>query len=189
MKKRILIHPEDEKLLRTPCQPVARVDKKIRGLVQDLKDTLATEAGVGLAAPQIGILKRVAIIRLGQKHEGDPDKDLSAPIALINPQVVWAADNELRDYDACLSIPRLYGYTYRAERVKIAATGEDGKPFELDLEGLDARVVLHEIDHLDGVLFLDHIRSDDDLFLVTRDRRGKVVHVPIKEMTKIPQQG
>ncbi|HEX2620925.1 MAG TPA: peptide deformylase [Phototrophicaceae bacterium] len=184
MKKRILLYPEEEKLLRTPTQPVTRVDKKIRALVQDLKDTLATEAGVGLAAPQIGILKRVAIIRLGQKHDGDPDKDLSAPIALINPQVVEASEAEERDYDACLSIPGLYGYTYRAEKIKIAALNEDGKPFELEVSGLDARCALHEIDHLDGILFLDRIRTQDDLYIVKRDKRGKIVHVPITEVLK-----
>lgn len=184
MKKRILMHPEDEKLLRTPAQPVARVDKKIRALVQDLKDTLEPEAGVGLAAPQIGILKRVAVIKLGQKHDGDPDKDLSAPIALINPEVVWASETEERDYDACLSIPGLYGYTYRAEKIKISALNEEGKPFELELSGLDARCALHELDHLDGILFLDRIRDQEDLYIVKRDKRGKIVHVPITTVMK-----
>ncbi|MBC8098873.1 MAG: peptide deformylase [Armatimonadetes bacterium] len=184
MKRRILLHPEDEKTLRTPSQAVARVDKKTLALVRDLKDTLATEAGVGLAAPQIGIHKRVAIIRLGQQHDGDPEKDLSPPIALINPQVTWSSDDETRDYDACLSIPRLYGYTYRANDIKVAALNEDGKPFELSLSGLDARVVLHEIDHLDGILFLDRIRVREDLYVATRNRRGKIVYVPITKVLK-----
>jgi peptide deformylase len=187
MKKRILLHPEDEKMLRTPTQPVARVDKKIRGVVNDLIDTLATEAGVGLAAPQIGILKRIAIIRLGQKHDGDPDKDLGAPIPLINPQVVWASEEEERDYDACLSIPGLYGYTYRNQKIRIAALNVEGKEFELELEGLDARCALHEIDHLDGILFLDRIRSQDDLYVVKRDKRGKIVHVPISKLLKVTE--
>lgn len=184
MKKRILLHPENEKLLRTPTEPVARVDKKTRGVVQDLIDTLATEAGVGLAAPQIGILKRITIIRLGQKHDGDPDKDLSAPIALINPQVVWESEEEEKDYDACLSIPGLYGYTYRAQKIKIVALNIEGKEFELNLEGLDARCALHELDHLDGILFLDRIRTQDDLYIVKRDRNGKIVHVPISKVLK-----
>jgi peptide deformylase len=184
MKKRILLHPEDEKLLRTPTQPIARVDKKVRGVVQDLIDTLSTEAGVGLAAPQIGILKRIAVIRLGQKHDGDPDKDLSAPIPLINPHLVWASEEEEKDYDACLSIPGLYGYTYRNQKIKIVAQDIDGKEFTLDLEGLDARCALHELDHLDGILFLDRIRSQDDLYVVKRDRKGKIVHVPITKILK-----
>lgn len=182
MKKRILMHPEEEKALRTPSQAVTRVDKKIKALIQDLKDTLAQEAGVGLAAPQIGVHKRVVVIKLGQKHDID-DQELGPSIALINPEVV-VSEGEKRDYDACLSIPGLYGYTYRPEKITIKAWNENGQEIRMDLEDLDARVVLHEIDHLEGILFLDRLRSQDDLYVVTRDKKGRIVHTPIKEVLK-----
>jgi peptide deformylase len=182
MKRRILMHPEEEKILRTPAQPITRIDKKVKALVRDLKDTLLDEAGVGLAAPQIGVLKRVFVIRLGQTHDGDPDEELSQPIALINPELVFQSEDEERDYDACLSIPGLYGYTWRNMKIKLKALDENGDPMELELEGLDARAALHELDHLDGVLFLDRIRTQDDLFVIRRDKEGNRVLVPIKNV-------
>ncbi|MCU0498470.1 MAG: peptide deformylase [Anaerolineae bacterium] len=182
MKKRILMHPEEEKALRTPSQAVTRVDKKIKALIQDLKDTLAQEAGVGLAAPQIGVHKRVVVIKLGQKHDAD-DQELGPTFALINPEIV-SAEGEQRDYDACLSIPGLYGYTYRPQKITVKAWDEHGQAIQLDLEDLDARVVLHEVDHLDGILFLDRLRSQEDLYVVTRDKKGRLVHTPIKEILK-----
>ncbi len=184
MKRRILMHPEDEKILRTPSTPVTRVDKKTKALIRDMKDTLLDEAGVGLAAPQIGVLKRVFVIRLGQTHDGDSDRELSQPIAVINPELVFESDMEERDYDACLSIPRLYGYTWRADKIKIRALDENGQPMEMELEGLDARAALHEMDHLDGVLFLDRIRDQDDLFIIQRGKDGQSVLIPIKHVIK-----
>jgi peptide deformylase len=182
MKRRILIHPENEKILRTPAAPITRIDKKVKALVRDLKDTLLDEAGVGLAAPQIGVSKRVFVIRLGQTHDGDPDEELSPPIAVINPELVFESETEERDYDACLSIPGLYGYTWRNEKIKLKALDENGDPIELELEGLDARAALHELDHLDGILFLDRIRDQDDLFVIRRDKEGNRVLVPIKNV-------
>lgn len=183
MRKRVLIYPEHEKTLRQVCEPVARVDKKILGLIEDLTDTLLSQPGVGLAAPQIGVLKQVALVRLGQTHD-NPDAKLSDPIPLINPRIVSASAEENKDYDACLSIPHLYGYTYRAQQVTVATLTVKGEEQLMELSGLDARVALHEMDHLKGVLFMDHIRSQDDLYIIKHDKNGNPIWIKMSEMAK-----
>lgn len=183
MRKRVLLYPEHEKTLRQMCEPVARVDKKILSLIEDLTDTLLSQPGVGLAAPQIGVLKQVALIRLGQTHD-DPDAKLSDPIALINPRVVSSSEEEVKDYDSCLSIPHLYGYTYRPQKVTISTLTVKGGEQILELSDLDARVALHEMDHLKGVLFMDHIRSQDDLYIIKHDKNGNPVWTKMSDMAK-----
>jgi peptide deformylase len=179
--RKILKYPRDEKQLRMVSQPVGRVDSTVRKLIKDLKDTLAQQPGVGLSAPQIGILKRVAIIKLGQTH-GGPDDELSKPIPLIDPQIIFMSAKEVKDYDGCLSVPNLYGYTYRSEKIILSTFGMDGNRYQMQLSGLDARVALHEIDHFDGILFMERIRSSEDLFVITRDKSGNGVLVPIDAM-------
>lgn len=183
MRKRVLLYPEHEKTLRQMCEPVARVDKKILSLIEDLTDTLLSQPGVGLAAPQIGVLKQVALIRLGQTHD-NPDAKLSDPIPLINPRVVSASEEEVKDYDSCLSIPHLYGYTYRAQKVTISTLTVKGGEQILELSDLDARVALHEMDHLKGVLFMDHIRSQHDLYIIKHDKNGNPVWIKMSDMAK-----
>lgn len=182
MKKPILLHPEKEELLRKVSQPVTKVDSKVRRLIRDLKDTLAEQPGVGLSAPQIGIHKRVAIIKLGQTHGGSED-EMSEPIALINPQII-STEGEVKDYDACLSIPGLYGFTYRPQKVKISTLNEEGNQIVLELSDLDARVALHEIDHFDGILFLDKIRSPEDLYIIQKGKNGKTIWIRMSDMSK-----
>lgn len=179
--RKILIYPQHEKELRTISTPVNGVNKEVRRLVRDLIETLSKRPGVGLAAAQIGVHKRVAIIKLGQTHDGDDD-ELSDPIPIINPEII-SVSGEVKDYDGCLSVPNLYGYTYRAESIKISTLTLDDKRIEMTLSGLDARVVLHEIDHMDGILFTDRIRSRDDLYFIMRDKRGSVL-VPVDEVAK-----
>jgi len=163
----IVLYLENEAALRKKSQPVGRVTQQVKGLVQDLKDTLNDHAnGVGLAAPQINVHSRVvadvdraSVVRLGggQDDEGNV-RELDPPIALIDPQIVEAGD-EKRDFDGCLSFPGLYGETVRPHYLRVAGLDEAGHPFDRLFEGFDAVVVHHEIDHLEGVLFIDRVEN------------------------------
>ena len=160
----ILIYPQDKAELRRKSGPVTGLNRRVRQLILDLKDTLqASSDGVGLAAPQINSQQRVVIVRLGTAS--DVGDEPEPPIALINPKIVEASD-ERKDFDGCLSFPGLYGETSRPHRLRVTGLGEDGKSFDQVYEGFDALVVHHEIDHLDGVLFIDRIEIWADLYTV-----------------------
>jgi peptide deformylase len=176
----IVLYLENEAALRKRSQPVGRVTGRVKRLVRDLKDTLNDhENGIGLAAPQIDVHSRVVVVRLGggQDDEGNV-REPDPPIALIDPQVVEAGD-EQRDFDGCLSLPGLYGETVRPHHLRVTGLDEVGHPFDQLFEGFDAVVVHHEIDHLDGVLFIDRITSIEDLYRVREDENGELVRVPV----------
>ncbi len=137
----------DEPVLRKKARPVKKMNKSVLSLLDDMWETMRAAEGVGLAATQVGALQRVVVV--------DVDED---PIELINPVIVARAGNE-EGIEACLSVPGLMGEVERAERVTVKAWDRDGKPFWLDAEGLLARVVQHELDHLDGVVFVDRASS------------------------------
>lgn len=173
----ILLYTEDQDTLRRRSQPVRKLNPRAQKTVRDLEDTLnAHSEGIGLAAPQIGVLSRVVVVRLGGLANGDFVP--GPPEALINPLVIDARD-EQRDFDGCLSFPGLYGETVRPHYLRVTGMDKAGHPFDRVFEGFDAVVVHHEIDHLDGVLFIDRIHSVEDLYQVCRDDQGKLVRVPL----------
>ncbi len=162
------------------------VTRRVRGVVRDLKDTLnAHDEGIGLAAPQIGVNTRVVVVRLGGGQEGG---EPGPPRPLINPEIVKAGD-ERKDFDGCLSLPGLYGETVRPHYLRVTGLDEAGCPFDEVFEGFDAVVVHHEIDHLNGVLFIDRIEHPEDLYHVRENENGELVHVPLSaETTPSPQE-
>lgn len=175
--RKIVLYAEDPAPLRRQSEPVRKLNKRVRELVQDLKDTLANcPDGAGLAAPQINEHARVVVVRLGLHDEDDPIT--ITPTALINPEVLEAHD-ERRDFDGCLSFPGLYGTTRRPHYLKVKALDEGGQPFERVFEEFDAILVHHEIDHLDGVLFIDRIEHITDLFTVGIGPDGEPERVPV----------
>jgi peptide deformylase len=158
-------------LLRKKSQPLKRVGRQARALVQDLLDTLDTQEGVGLAAPQIGVLARVCLVMVGTENCDGPGEDAQPEIiALINPEVLEEGEPE-RGYDGCLSIPGLQGYTRRPAFMRVRALDLEGNPVEYRFEGFDARVAAHEIDHLDGILYFDRLETLEDLFYLVPDER------------------
>jgi peptide deformylase len=174
--KEIVVYPEGADVLRQTCEPVGSVTRQVMKLMRDLKETLnAHQEGIGLAAPQIGAHSRVVVVRLGGREEG---RQPSPPRPLINPEIVEARD-ERRDFDGCLSLPGLYGETVRPHYLRVAGLDEAGCPFEEVFEGFDAVVVHHEIDHLDGVLFIDRIDRPEDLYHVRKNEHGELVRVPL----------
>ena len=175
--KPIVLYSVDPDALRRPSRRVKRVDRRIEALIEDLKDTLlASDDGIGLAAPQINVHSRVVIVRLGgRRAEG---QEPGPPIALVNARIVEARDLQ-RDFDGCLSFPGLYGETVRPHWIKVRGLDEQGAPLERVFTGFDAVVVHHELDHLDGVLFIDHVVNPGDLYRVYRDEEGLLHRLPL----------
>ena len=140
-----------DKRLRLVSEPVARVDEDVRKLVADMFETMYEAPGVGLAAIQVGVPKRVVTI---DATRGEEEKQ---PIALINPEIVWSSEEKIAHEEGCLSIPEYLDEVERPERVKVRFLDLEGRRHELEADGLLARVVQHEIDHINGVLFIDHL--------------------------------
>ena len=166
--QKILLYPKDEAALRRKSLPVKRLDDEVKALIGDLKDTLATQAGAGLAAPQIGVLKRVVLVRFGQDQG-----EIGPPIALINPMIT-AAGPLGKGFDGCLSMPGLATWdTLRPTWLAFTARDENWKQIKMRVEGIDAIVVHHEVDHLNGVLFLDRMEKGGKLHVAQKDENGE----------------
>ncbi|MDO9525904.1 MAG: peptide deformylase [Gemmobacter sp.] len=150
MLRPILIHPDPR--LKKPCAPVTEITGEIGQLAEDMLATMYDAPGVGLAAPQVGILKRVLVMDCVK----DPEAS-ARPMVLINPQVTWASDESSSYEEGCLSIPDHYAEVTRPAQVRVRWTGLDGRETEEQFEGLWATCVQHEIDHLEGKLFIDYL--------------------------------
>jgi peptide deformylase len=144
----ILLYPDP--ILRRSCAAVTEFGPELAALVDDLAETMYAAPGVGLAAPQIGIAARVAVVNVTPGVAGSPLH------VLVNPRLVEAEGSET-DSEGCLSIPGLAEKVERPRRVRVAAQDVDGAPRELAAEGFLARAICHEIDHLDGILFFDRL--------------------------------
>ncbi len=176
-KREILLYPEYEAALRRKCKPVEEMNRKVKRLIRDLKDTLAAHPnGVGLAAPQINAHIRVVIVQLGSTDRSEDRRRVFT--TLVNP-LILEADQERGDFDGCLSFPGLFGETVRPHYLRVSGLDERGEPLERVFEGFDAVVVHHEIDHLDGVLFIDRIARIEDLYRIEHDPAGKSIRVPL----------
>ena len=140
-------------VLTKKCRPVEKIDERIITLLDDMIDTLYDSGGVGLAAPQVGVLKRIAVIDVGD-----------GLIELINPEIIKQSGNQ-RDLEGCLSLPGKWGYVERPMKVTVRATDREGNLFEIEGKELLARAFCHELEHLDGILFSTHV----DEFVVPED--------------------
>ncbi len=143
--------------LRTVCAPVAVIDEATRALVRDMFDSMYGANGIGLAAPQVGVLTRVVVIDLQERGSEEGAEPVRAPRAFINPELVEVSE-ELTTYnEGCLSIPEQYAEVERPARCRVRWLDETGDPHENAFDGLMSTCLQHEIDHLDGVLFIDRI--------------------------------
>ncbi|GMR19436.1 MAG: peptide deformylase [Gammaproteobacteria bacterium] len=147
MAIRHVLHYPDRRL-RTVAKPVDNIDDTIRTLVDDMAETMHDAPGIGLAATQIDVHLRVIIIDISENH------DLLN--VFINPEIVSREGEETME-EGCLSVPGIFGSVTRAKRVRVRAQNRDGETFELDAEGLLAVCIQHEIDHLDGKVFVDYL--------------------------------
>lgn len=144
------IRKHGDEILRKKSRKVEEINERIVTLIMDMQETMYEADGVGLAAPQVGILKRIAVIDVG-----------NGPINLINPEII-ETEGEYLDEEGCLSIPGEQGKVLRPRKVKVKALNEKGEEFIIEGEDLLARALCHEIDHLDGILFIDKLIESEE---------------------------
>ena len=168
----IIILPD--KRLRQVSKPVAEIDANIRGLVGDMFETMYEAPGIGLAAIQVGVPVRVVVMDLS-KREAEAE-----PKVFINPEITWSSEEKSTYEEGCLSIPEIHEDVERPARVKVKYLDLEGKPHEEDAEGLFATCIQHEIDHLNGVLLIDHI---------SKLKRDRIVKKFIKAAKRAEQEG
>ncbi len=153
---------EGDEVLRKQARDVSAFNDKLGQLLDDMLFTMYAAEGVGLAAPQIGILRKIVVIDIGE-----------GVIELVNPEIIEASEETEEDVEGCLSCPDVSGYVRRPVRVTVRAQDRNGEPFELMGEGLLARALCHEIDHLSGRLFIDIMTERVDESTKKRDRKAK----------------
>jgi len=142
----ILEYPDPR--LRTVAQPVDEVDDALRQLIDDMLETMYASQGIGLAATQVNVHRRLLVL--------DVSEDQGQPLALINPEIV-AREEVCTTQEGCLSVPGIFDDVERAQRIRVRALDRHGEPFEMDAEGLLAVCIQHEMDHLEGKLFVDYL--------------------------------
>jgi peptide deformylase len=149
----VRIYPDP--ILRKPTHPVRVGSPEARAAAEALRGAFARIEGLGLAANQIGLLYRAAIVQLSQEDEEKPE-DL-VPILLLNPRILWRSPDIVVEEEGCLSLPGVFAEVPRAKAVRVEYQDEEGKRHILEAWDLNARIIQHELDHLDGVLFIDHL--------------------------------
>jgi peptide deformylase len=152
-------------LLRRKSSPVEKVTPELQALIDDMFETMYDAPGIGLAAIQVGVPKRVLVIDL-QEPEEEEGEPVRRPMVFINPEVVDASDTLQVYNEGCLSVPEMYAEVERPDRIRARWLDRDGKPHDEELDGLLAICLQHEMDHLEGVLFIDHLsRLKRDMIL------------------------
>ena len=144
-------------ILRKQAKKVAKVTPQLKKLVENMVDTMRDQSGVGLAANQVGSLQKVAVIET---------PDMEEPMVLINPEIM-KTEGERQVTEGCLSVPGWRGTVNRSEKVRVKAMGLDGKTYRLNAEDLLAQALEHEIDHLNGILYIDHLADHESLWKIS----------------------
>jgi len=150
------IYETPDPVLRQISEPVETFDKKLKTLVSDMFETMYAAPGIGLAAVQVGVPIRLLVIDL-QEPEEEGGEAVRDPRVFINPEILWRSDDEVPYTEGCLSVPEQYAEVMRPDRVRARWHDESGKPHEEQIDGLLAVCLQHEMDHLNGVLFIDHL--------------------------------
>jgi len=153
----------DEPVLREKALPVEEITPEILNLIKDMAETMYIDSGVGLAAPQVGISKRIILV----------DGEEGGLIVLINPMII-KCEGEVVAEEGCLSVPGIYSQIKRSLKVTVKALNENGDSIEITKEGLTARALQHEIDHLDGILFIDRIGRMERQILLNKMKKKKL---------------
>ena len=140
-----------DRRLKLTCKPVERVDDDVRTLMENMLETMYDAPGIGLAAPQVGDDRRVIVVDVAR--EGEEPR----PYLMANPELTWVSDEQVMMNEGCLSLPEVFVDVERPERIRVAYTDQDNAVHEIEADGLFARCIQHEIDHLDGKLFIDYL--------------------------------
>jgi peptide deformylase len=152
-----------DELLRQKAKRIDKVDNEIKMLAVKMLEILKRDKGLGVAGPQVGVMKRIFVIQI----EGEEGR------VFINPSILETSVAVNKYEEGCLSIPGIYANVVRSESIKMQAWNEKGKPFTIEAKGLLARVILHEYDHLEGVLFLDHVTENKREKLIEKYEKSK----------------
>lgn len=144
------------KVLRTKAKTVKKVDQDIKNLIGNMVETMRDAPGVGLAAPQVGILSRIIVVEWGDEEDQEAPKKL---YALVNPEITHHSKETVLGVEGCLSIPKFVGEVERSESITIRGLNQNGQPVKIDASGWLARIFQHEVDHLEGILFTDRAES------------------------------
>ena len=147
----IIVAPDPR--LKVKCRPVARVDAKVAKLMDDMLETMYAAPGIGLAAPQVGVAQRVIVLDVAR------DNEKPSPLRMANPELVWVSDDDAVFSEGCLSLPEHYADVTRPARIRVRYLDHENEIRELAAEGTLATCIQHEMDHLDGVLFVDHLTA------------------------------
>lgn len=147
----IIVAPDPR--LKVTAKPVEKVDDDVRKLMDDMLESMHSANGIGLAAPQVGDDRRIIVVDVSPP-EDDPD-----PIPMANPELLWVSDESGPHEEGCLSLPEQYAEVERPEAIKVRYLDYEGEIRELETDGVQATCIQHEMDHLDGILFVDHISS------------------------------
>jgi peptide deformylase len=158
--------------LKLVARPVAKVDAKLRRLMDDMLDTMYQSIGIGLAAPQVGASQRVIVIDVAREGEK------AAPLRIANPEIIWRSAETTVANEGCLSVPEHYADVSRAAAIRLRYLDHENEIRELDADGLLATCLQHEIDHLDGVLFVDHISALKRGMILRKLAKAKRSRVP-----------
>jgi peptide deformylase len=140
-------------LLKVKAEPADPADASLRALARDMLETMYVAPGIGLAAPQVGVLKRLFVVDVADKKKGE----VPAPTVLLNPEIAWRSEEEVSLEEGCLSVPGHFAEVLRPREVRMLYRDLEGELREIEADGLLARCLQHELDHLDGVLFIDRI--------------------------------
>lgn len=151
------VHTLGDKVLRQPAKRINKVTPEIRQLAIQMLQTMYSEDGIGLAAPQVGINKQLIVIDIELKDQAKP------PLVMINPEIKSSGGSLVIEEEGCLSIPEVFFDVQRPDQVQVAYRDLDGRPQILQADGLLARVIQHEMDHLQGVLFVDRVQNSSEL--------------------------
>jgi len=157
-----------DRRLTTVCSPVERIDDELLRLLDDMLETMYAAPGIGLAAPQVGVLRRAFVADLGEEGA-------RAPLFMINPELVERSAATTVAEEGCLSLPKQFGEVARADKVRLRYLDRAGEACEIEAEGLLARCLQHELDHLDGILFVDHLSALKRTMILRRLAKAKRV--------------
>jgi peptide deformylase len=162
---------EGDPRLRQKALKIRAVDESIRRLARDMHETMDAAPGVGLAGPQVGVMRRIIVVHVPEGYEGEGEPEIR--MTLVNPEILKAQGREI-DTEGCLSIPGWVGDVPRAQRITVRAMDLDNRVIRFKAEGFLARVIQHEVDHLDGILFIDRVEDPTTLRRVTEAEEALV---------------
>jgi peptide deformylase len=160
-------------VLKKKAEKVQKVDDSVRQLLDDMLETMYADAGVGLAAPQVGVSKRIVVIDVNQEDDEDGELVNGEPLFMVNPEIVWRSDEKVCGEEGCLSVPKQRAEVERHAQVRVRYLDYDGNEQEILGDGLLSVCLQHELDHLDGILYIDRISRLKRQMIIKKLQKGQ----------------